>query len=631
MRCRYQLICVFVLSLALAGCSGVKDATGSGTQLVSVTVSPTTAKISNFTTQSFAATVIGSSNTAVTWQVNGVTGGSQASGFISSAGLYVAPGGVPTASDGSGGVNVTNVMIIAISQVNPSAMGTATVALAPQNENAQAGAVKLGTSGGNVKDVNGQFCCSGTLGSLVALNGIQYILSNNHVLAKSDFGIPGDGITQPGLIETNCQTGPSTQTVAHLFEFYNLETGPLPKVDAALATAVNGAVDPAGNILLLGATQSNGVPDAAPPHAGAGLTPTQALVAPHNGLVAKSGRTTGLTCSTIIATNVTASVDYFKNCGDTQPAFTVSFTDLVMVAGGMFSASGDSGALIVTQDSADPVALLFGGSDTDSVGNPVGDVLSVFPGAGNSAPTFVGGVAHVVLGCTLPLSPSAAVATQSSVGTDSLSKASRARDYSAPTLLANPTVLALGFGRSYDRPGDGAVLLFVGKGGVAAGMPHSLNGVPTRIIEGDEWAYRGLLSDKETRQLLQSVPRPQLMYELLPEQMQKARVVQAAHVAELLKQPGVLGVGISASVDAPGEAALLIYVKHGASTDAIPAELDGVRTRLRETGPFMAGKDDNAPAPSCKVRASRQTQASADTTRAATASYFEDFKDLKFF
>jgi len=153
----------------------------------------------------------------------------------------------------------------------------------------------------------------------------------------------------------------------------------------------------------------------------------------------------------------------------------------------------------------------------------------------------------------------------------------------------------------YDRPGDGAVLLFVDNGGVPAGMPHSLNGVPTRIIEGDAWAYRGLLNDKETHQLLQTVAEPQLMYELLPGQMQKARAVQAAHVAELLKQPGVLGVGISASVDAPGEAALLIYLKHGTSIESIPAEIDGVRTRLRETGPFMAGKSDNEPAPSCRV------------------------------
>jgi hypothetical protein len=608
MRRSQKTISISFLLLGLAGCSGVRTATGVNTPAVSVEVSPTTAKITTFTTQSFTATVTGSSNTAVNWQVNGVPGGSQATGFISSAGLYMAPGAVPTKSDGSGGVNVTTVTVTAVAQANASATATAMVTLAPQNENVQAGAVKLGTSGGNVNDTSGQFCCSGTLGAIVTLNGAQYILSNNHVMAKSDSGIPGDGITQPGLIETNCRTGPSTQTVGHLFEFYNLETGPLPKVDAALATAVNGAVDPAGNILLLGATQTNGVPDAAPPHAGTGLNPTQALASPHNGLVAKSGRTTGLTCSTIIGTNVAANVAYFKNCGDTKASFTVSYTDLVMVAGGTFSASGDSGSLIVTQDTADPVALLFGGSDTDSVGNPVGDVLSVFPGAGNSTPTFVGGPAHVVLGCTLPVKPSSAIATQTSVGAESLSKANRARDYSAPALLANPTVQALGFGRSYDRPGDAAVLLFVGKGGIAAGMPHSLNGVPTRIIEGDEWIYRGLLSDKETRQLLQTVAQPQLMYELLPGQMQKARAVQAARMTELLKQTGVLGVGISSSVDAPGEATLLIYVKRGISSDAIPAEIDGVRTRLRETGPFMAGKDDNTPAQSCKIRPSRDVE-----------------------
>ena len=601
MRQNQKIIAICLFVLGFAGCGNVQNSASDSAQSVSVAVTPTTTKIPNFSTQSFTATVTGSPNTAVDWQVNGVTGGSRATGFISNTGLYMAPGGVPTKPDGSGGTNVTTVTITAVSKVNASAVATATVTIVPQNEEAQAGPVKLGTSGGNVTDISGKYCCSGTLGSLVTLNGTQYILSNNHVLAKSDSGNAGDEITQPGLIETNCQAGPATQTVANLFAFYNLQTGALPKVDAALASTVNGAVDAAGNILLLGATQTNGVPDAAPPHAGSGINPTQALTSPHNGLVAKSGRTTGLTCSLIIGTNVAASVDYYKNCGDTKAAFTVNYTDLLMIAGATFSAAGDSGALIVTQDTADPVALLFGGSDTDSVGNPVGDVLSVFPGASNSRPTFVGGAAHSVLGCTLPVKPSSAATSQTAVGAESLSKANRARDYSAPTLLANPTVQALGFGRSYDRPGDGAVLLFVDNGGVAAGMPHSLNGVPTRIIEGDAWAYRGLLNDKETHQLLQTVAEPQLMYELLPGQMQKARAVQAAHVAELLKQPGVLGVGISASVDAPGEAALLIYLKHGTSIESIPAEIDGVRTRLRETGPFMAGKSDNEPAPSCRV------------------------------
>src|SRR5439155_16038186 len=42
-------------------------------------------------TQQFTATVRNTSNTAVTWQVNGVTGGNATVGTISSSGLYTAP------------------------------------------------------------------------------------------------------------------------------------------------------------------------------------------------------------------------------------------------------------------------------------------------------------------------------------------------------------------------------------------------------------------------------------------------------------------------------------------------------------------------------------------------------------
>jgi len=44
----------------------------------------------------------------------------------------------------------------------------------------------FGVSGGNVKDITRLFCCSGTLGSLVTNGTTQYILSNNHVLARQD-------------------------------------------------------------------------------------------------------------------------------------------------------------------------------------------------------------------------------------------------------------------------------------------------------------------------------------------------------------------------------------------------------------------------------------------------------------
>src|SRR6202035_2474532 len=146
-------------------------------------------------------------------------------------------------------------------------------------------------------------------------------------------------------------------------------------------------------IVYLGATvDSNGVPVAGAPQAGAGLPVSSVAV---GRAVAKSGRSTGLSCSTIEATNITTSVDYAVNCDGTGTKFTVNYTNQIGVLGGDFSGEGDSGSLIVTQDTANPVALLYAGSDTDTVGNPVADVLNFFASGGNNV-TFVGGGAHAV-------------------------------------------------------------------------------------------------------------------------------------------------------------------------------------------------------------------------------------------
>jgi hypothetical protein len=574
--------------LSLVGCSGLNDLKhsggGGGNQNGTISVSPAAATVSMFGTQPFSATVTGVSNTGVTWQVNGVSGGSQTTGFISSSGLFTAPHSIdPSLIPANGPVTVS---VKAISQANSSLTATATITLLPQQQKAQTGPVDLGTSGGNVNDTNGNFCCGGTLGSLLIRNGTNYILSNNHVLAKSDSGIVGDAISQPGTIDspTTCTTT-GTVTVANLSEFFNLETGPNPKVDAALAQIVNGQVDTTGKILLLGDTLSNGVPDAAAPHAGSGVAATVGHA------VAKSGRTTGLTCSTILATNVLANVDYFRHCGDTTKAFTTSYTNLISVAGGNFSAGGDSGSLIVTEDTADPVGLLFGGSDVDTVGNTISDVLAAFPGTGNVLPTFVGGATHQVIGCTLPNAPLSAAAPQVQVVTaERMQAASSVRDVHAPELLANTGIHAIGLGKSYDHPGQAAILLFVGRNSAPATIPQSIDGVRTRVIEGDAWAYRGLLSKEETAQMMQGVTAPRLVYELRAGEMERAKVVHTGHATELLKNANVLGVGISSSVDSPGEAALLIYVRRGAPQDALPAQIDGLRTRIRETGPFVAGR-----------------------------------------
>jgi hypothetical protein len=386
-------------------------------------------------------------------------------------------------------------------------------------------------------------------------------------------------------------------------------------VDAAIAQIVNGAVDPSGNILFLGATQTNGVPDPGAPNAGAGISPAQAVGAPHNGLVAKVGRTTGLTCASILAVNVAGSITYTQNCDGTGTSFPVNFTDLVQVTGGTFGALGDSGALIVTQDTADPVALLIGGSDTDAVGNAITDVLNFFTANGGSPATFVGGSSHAVIGCTLPLKPANAVQSFSAspLAAETLKKAATVRDAHGPELMGYPEVQAVGIGASYDNPAEAAIVFFVTKGQPRKNLPLQIDGVRTRIVENDVFAARGLVSAADSADLEKSAAPPQLVYAISGAEVARAKIVHAAHLAELLKQPGVQAVGISSSADSAGEAALLIYFLRGVEHGAIPQVIDGLRTRVREGGPFRAdygGARRGCPVPAAKTAATEPARGS---------------------
>jgi hypothetical protein len=577
-------------------------------QQVAVTVTPNPINVAIFTSQQFTATVNGIPSTAVTWQVNGVTGGTQATGFISTAGLFAAPGGVPTMSSGNGGVTTTPVTVTAVSTANPGSSGSATVTIFPPNQNPQGGAIKFGASGGNENDSstsgNTITCCGGTLGSLVTRGGTQYILSNNHVLACTDLSggcALNSNIIQPGLVDSRCGQG-VFNIVGHLSEFYNLETGTAPKIDAAIAQAATGGVDTSGNILFLGVTtDANNVPLPGAPHGGSGVA------ASINMAVTKSGRSTGLTCSSVMAINVSATITYQKGCG-TGTMFKETFTNQVDIAGGGFSAPGDSGSLIVTQNTADPVALLFAGSDTDTVGNPVSQVLSFFQSGGNSV-TFVGGAAHQVIGCTLPMKPASATLTvpATTASAETIQKAISVRDAHVPELLAHPEVQAVGVGASYDNPSEAAILLFVTKGQPRTKLPATVDGIRTRIIEGELFSHRGVLSSEESTALEQPAAPTQLVYSISDAEMARAKVVHAAHVDELMKMAGVQGVGITSSVDSPGEAALVIFLIRGVAHPTIPPLIDGLRTRVRESSRFRAGFGDGQPQRGCSVPSPRKT------------------------
>ncbi len=224
--------------------------------------------------------------------------------------------------------------------------------------------IQLGTSGGWRYDLANGYCCGGTLGSLVQIGGVQYILSNYHVF-ESDIisggnnrvATTGDPIIQPGLIDVGCNAG-NAQNTAALDKVSSL---PASNVDASIAQAAPGMVRSDGAILEIGTISS------------------QTVAAALNQAVKKSGRTTGLTHSKISGLNAAVSVAYDVECAGAQ-AFTKIFTGQIIISnkGSRFLAAGDSGSLMVEDVTTDPraVGLLFAGSSSLAVANPIDDVLS---------------------------------------------------------------------------------------------------------------------------------------------------------------------------------------------------------------------------------------------------------------
>lgn len=90
----------------------------------SVAVAPTDSSTLAGTTVQFTATVTGTTNTAVTWYVNGVAGGSSTVGTLSSSGLYTAPTTLPS---------IPTIVVTATSQADTSQSASTTLTLTVSN------------------------------------------------------------------------------------------------------------------------------------------------------------------------------------------------------------------------------------------------------------------------------------------------------------------------------------------------------------------------------------------------------------------------------------------------------------------------------------------------------------------
>ena len=195
---------------------------------------------------------------------------------------------------------------------------------------------------------------AGTLGCLVEVDGQRYVLSNNHVLADTSNGTPGDSIVQPGPLDGGTS---QADDIAILYDFEPIDfAGAANRIDAAIASVIDPSqVDP--SIMVLGLASN-------PP------------IAPSMGQdVAKHGRTTGFTIGYVVDVSFDGYVSY-------GAAGTAWFEDQIVIESdnGRFSEPGDSGSLIVHSPTSHPVALLFAGDEQRTLGNPIDQVLNCFGG-----------------------------------------------------------------------------------------------------------------------------------------------------------------------------------------------------------------------------------------------------------
>jgi len=214
------------------------------------------------------------------------------------------------------------------------------------------------------------YCTTGTLGARVTDGASVYALSNAHVYAlvgsrtqgtvqAGVTGATGDLILQPGRVDMTDQACGSPQeidaaVIGNLWKFTPvvISRNASNTVDAAIALTTTSEVGTA--------TPGNGYG-----------TPSSTSVTATLGLpVQKYGRTTGLTTGSVTGMNATVIIGY-----DTGQARFVQQLVIQPPPNSSFSGSGDSGSLIVTQNGNFPVGLLFAGSSSSTIANPIDLVL----------------------------------------------------------------------------------------------------------------------------------------------------------------------------------------------------------------------------------------------------------------
>ena len=226
--------------------------------------------------------------------------------------------------------------------------------------------------------------------------------------------------------------------------------------------------------------------------------PSSTIVNPSIGLsVAKSGRTTGFTTGSISSINTSVSVQYSTQCGGGKKS-TITFTNQIVITPGTFSAGGDSGSLIVANNAShNPVGLLFAGSSSATIANPIGVVLLRLGTALGRTFSFGGGNGSITADSTgdqgsggrRPFIPPGMGNLMQTLPQQAADRASAVLEVHRANLMFTPGVIGAGVGLGR-TDGEASIVVYVNKDLPRPFVPDSLDGIPVTVVLTDEFVAR---------------------------------------------------------------------------------------------------------------------------------------------
>jgi len=209
-------------------------------------------------------------------------------------------------------------------------------------------------------------------------SGNRYLVSNNHVIGRSNDAQPGDPIVQPGTLDftgTELTALPTLADLTQIIQIAELTASvplrwrtstnvPINTVDAAIGMLTNSG---RGLIELERLCYAGNISGVAEPYE---LDPaTGALQG--SAQVYKVGRTTGFTEGVVTNVLGTTNIPY--------PGGVAYFNNQIIIQAtpdnvGPFSDNGDSGSGVIN-DRHELVGLLFAGSALQPLVNPIDSVV----------------------------------------------------------------------------------------------------------------------------------------------------------------------------------------------------------------------------------------------------------------